>query len=165
MTKRLGTPAILVLATALAAGCASAGGSAGGLGSQFEQDVGDATPRDVERRTPQVLERYHYVVVRTETSDRRMYFETDWRQRTPFEDEVTRGISSVRTRIIVRARQRGGAIGSSNLMTVDFIMENLALDARSGEWRQGVVTDMFRAYAKEIANRLKDEFTSGIRVF
>ncbi len=135
------------------------------MSQRFEQNVGNATPRDVEQRTPRIIERYHYIVVRRETSERRMYFETDWRQRAPFEDEAARGISSARTRIIIRARQRGGAAGSSNLMTVDLIMENLALDERSGEWRQGVVTDMFRAYAKEIADRLKDEYIRGIRVF
>ncbi len=166
MTRQLGTPAILVLATALAVGCASAGGGSTGLTSRhFQQDVGNATARDVERRTPRILERYHYVIVRHETSERRTYIETDWRTRTPFEDEVARGISSVRSRIIVRARQRGGATGSTALMVVTFTMENLALDEESGQWRQAVVTDMFTAYAKRIANRLKDEFTSGIRVF
>ena len=166
MTRQLGTPAILVLATALAVGCASAGGGSAGLTSQrFQQDVGNATARDVERRTPRILERYHYVIVRHETSERRIYFETDWRQRTPFEDEVARGISSVQSRIIVRARQRGGAAGATALMVVTFTMENLVVDEESGQRGLAVVTDMFRAYAKEIADRLKDEFTSGIRVF
>ncbi len=165
MTRQLGTPAILVLATALAVGCASAGGGSTGLTSRhFQQDVGNATARDVERRTPRILERYHYVIVRHETSERRTYIETDWRTRTPFEDEVARGISSVRSRIIVRARQRGGA-GSAALMVITFTMENLALYEDSGQWRQAVVTDMFRAYAKEIADRLEDEYTRGIRVF
>ena len=166
MTVRLGTAGILVTFTALAVGCASAGGGSARLASgYFQQDVGNATARDVERRTPRILERYHYVIVRHETSERRTYIETDWRQRTPFEDEEARGISSVQSRIIIRARQRGGAVGSTALMVVTFRMENLALDEDSGQWRQAVVTDMFRAYAKEIADRLKDEFTSGIRVF
>ena len=164
--RRFGSNGILVLFATVAAGCASAGGSSGGLGSRrFEQNVGNATARDVERRTPRILDRYHYTIVRHETSERRTYIETDWRTRTPFEDEAARGISSTRTRIIIRARQRGATSGSSHLMTVDFIMENLALDEQSGEWRQGVATDMFRAYAKEIADRLKDEYIRGIRVF
>ncbi len=166
MTRQLGTPAILVLATALAVGCASAGGGSTQLASgHFQQDVGNATPRDLERRTPRILERYHYVIVRHETSERRTYIETDWRTRTPFEDEVARGISSVRSRIIIRARQRGGAVGATALMVVTFTMENLAFDEDSGQRGQAVVTDMFRVYAKEIADRLKDEFTSGVRVY
>ncbi len=165
MTSRSGTAGMLALTTALVVGCASAGGGSAGLTSRpFQQNVGNATVRDLQRRTPRILERYHYVIVRHETSERRTYIETDWRHRTPFEDEAARGISSVQSRIIVRARQRGGA-GSSALMVVTFTMENLALEEDSGQWRQTVVTDMFRAYAKEIADRLKDEFSSGIRVF
>ena len=158
---------VVMLCTTLVWGCATSGAGSAEMGAiPFRETVGNATAIDVERKTRQVLERYHYELVRTETTRYSMYFETHWRQRAPFEDEEALGISAARSRIIVRGRSRTrGAGGTTGLMVVEFTMENLVLDEDSGQWRQVVVTNMFRAYAKEIANRLKDEFTSGIRVF
>jgi hypothetical protein len=166
MIGQLGTTGLLLVCTTLVVGCAGkSAGSAELVTEPFRVNVGRATSWDVGRRTPQVLERYHYVIQRSDSSSSQIYIETRWRHRAPFAEEEALGISSARSRIIIRARGGRGTLGSAALMTVEFTMENMLLDHETGVWREGTATEMFRKYANEIADRLKEEFLSGIRVF
>lgn len=89
-----------------------------------------------------------------------LFYETRWRQRTPFADEAAMGAQAAETRLIVRARARSR---ESNVYTVSFMAEN-RLRMKDGTWAAPELTDEFHAYVRPIADDLNRELIQGIRV-
>jgi hypothetical protein len=146
---------LFVLLIVLSTGCAGSGsGKSGTGGKSYSAQIG-ITYQDefwaVTRRV--VLDKYQYQVTREEESPRQLYFETAWKERSVFADEVKMGITAAQTRIIVRANARH--IGQYKLQ---FNAENEYQYAASGEWRSGPMSKELKHYLSEIAGRLKHEF-------
>ena len=147
-------------------GCAASSG--GGPAPQtYSKDLGAVTAHDLSRWTLDILQRYQFEMERTRTnSPSYALFVTRWRGRYPLQDELDVGVVEARTQITVRGRvRRPAAGGMPALMVAVFSAENMVRMADSLEWRRGFMSPMFREYIEEIADRLKTELQSGVRVF
>ncbi|NIM49636.1 MAG: hypothetical protein GTN62_05380 [Gemmatimonadales bacterium] len=152
----------LAAAMLVAAGCAAASGGGGGSGEAvYRRNLGRATPLDVARYTRVILQRFHYQIERADSTEYYTFFETRWRGRYPFQDELDSGVVEVTSRLTIRARAIRGTL---SLAPVEFTAENMVRMRESGEWRRGLMTPMAREYFRDIADALKQEFDAHMRV-
>jgi hypothetical protein len=146
-----------------------AGSSSGGstLSHTYIANVGTATSFDVNEKTRRLIDKHHYVIFRHEQSQDMIYFETEWRDRAPFQDEQDNGIIQARTRFILEARPRIRAevAGSSDLNNVRLIFENMVLFESSPDWQYVPMTAMCKSYVRRIADDLNTDFRTGFRRF
>ena len=75
----------LVLAI-LVAGCGAS------LGRQLREDIGRATLRDIQLHVPEVLADHGYTINQRRETRTRIYYETSWLYRAPFDDELPSGV-------------------------------------------------------------------------
>ena len=147
-------PLALLLVLVVSA-CASGGGARANVSRQ----IGTSTPNDLETVVRRVLQKHQYVLQRQE-AETNLYYETQWRARTPFDDERELGATSAESRIIVRARPRSR---EAQTYTASFTIEN-RLQMQTGEWVTLPPTAEFREYAAEIGDEMARELAAGIRV-
>ena len=90
-----------------------------------------------------------------------IYFESDWRYRGPFDDELELGIVDARTRLTINAtpRTRGGM----DLYTVRMMAETQVRFEDVNEYVIVPMTDMLMEYLKTISDDLRLELMQGIR--
>ncbi|HUF51535.1 MAG TPA: hypothetical protein VMN60_11905 [Longimicrobiales bacterium] len=136
------------------AGCAS-----GAARPYVTVQAGTAPRLDIDTKLKLVLQRHQYVLVREE-QETNLYYETQWRPRTPFDDEQGVGATHAESRIIVRARPRSRETAN---YTVSFTVEN-RLRTADAEWVSSAVTDQFGRYARELGGEFTRELAQGIRV-
>ncbi|MFQ5674286.1 MAG: hypothetical protein ACE5G1_00185, partial [bacterium] len=141
------------------AGCA--GSAVGGKQStRYLSDVGVATSYGFKQQAERILiQKHHFRIQRTEESGNRLYFETDWQTRQPFQDEWKQGVVDARTRIILEARPHVRT-GASTTLKVKFVGENMLLFKKTGNWESGYVTQMCKNYFRKIALEFKTEFST-----
>ncbi|MCI0693395.1 hypothetical protein L0337_15495 [candidate division KSB1 bacterium] len=146
-----------------------AGSSSGGStpSHTYIANVGTATSFDVNEKTRRLIDKHQYVVFRYEQSQDMIYFETEWKERAPFQDEQDSGILQARTRFILEARPRirVEVAGSSDLNNVRLIFENMVLFESSPDWQYVPMTAMCKSYVRRIADDLNTDFRTGFRRF
>ena len=142
---------LLLFATACAGG--------GAMRANVTRQLGIATRTNIDTYTRRILQRHQYVIQR-EALETNMYYETQWRPRTPFDDERELGATSAETRILIRARPRSR---EAETYTASMTFEN-RLQLQNGEWVTLAATDEFREYAQRISDELVGELARGIRV-
>lgn len=104
--------------------------------------------------------------MRPQESSTRLYFETEWEDRAPFEDERERGIEAAQTRVIVIARPRAGANrGSATLARVHVRMETEVRTGAEPGWRWRPPSASAQAFAEEPASDLATKPNTGPRTF
>lgn len=130
----------------------------------YRRNVGTAYPLDMKQKTERIINKFNYTVVRREESYEQIYYETDWRYRSPFEDELELNIADARTSLTVNAvpKMRGGIPGS-DLYNVYLSAENEVRFEGSEEWIRVPLSNMLVAYLNKIAEDLKLELLQGIR--
>jgi hypothetical protein len=138
--------------------CASTGGSTGGAMS-VTRNVGTSPRAEVDSKTRLIFQRHQYVLQR-EQLESNMYYESQWRARQPFDDEIEHGARSAESRLIVRARLRSR---ETDQYAVSLVVEN-RLQTVDGQWLTLAATPEFTAYARTIADDLADQLIQGIRV-
>lgn len=126
-------------------------------------EVGDGTGPEVLFQTIQVLQLYQYEIERQAESPN-LTVQTHWRDRMPFDDEVEAGAQAVRTRILMLARERHQRAGGASVYTVRLTLENQAQTDISSDWQPFEPTPEFRDYAADIAERLRTELRTGVRI-
>jgi hypothetical protein len=146
---------LIVLLVVLSTGCAGSGsGKSDTGGKSYSAQIGITYRAEFFGVTEHILlNKYQYQVGRQEEDPRQLYFETAWKERSVFADEVEMGITAAQTRIILRANARH--IGQYK---IQFYAENEYQYAASGEWRSGPMSKELKHYLSEIAGRLKHEF-------
>lgn len=162
MRKSISKTTILILISFI---CGCAASSSGGKISliSYSTNVGVATTFDFKDKTERILNKYQFQIERYEEYGDRLYIETKWKDRIPFEDEKKDGIIAARSRLIVKARPRTRTGITVKLNQIQFIGENLVLFANRESWRPAPLTKMCKAYFKQCADDLKTEFRTGIR--
>ncbi|MFQ5605389.1 MAG: hypothetical protein ACE5HS_19145 [bacterium] len=129
---------------------------------QYTTEVGLATEFDAVDKTRRLLDRHHYELFREENDASGIYFETRWKERQPFEDELFLGITAARTRLIIRARPKSRfGTGMSVNYRIKFFAENEVLTQAAGEWTREPLSTELKNYLKMIANEFKTEFKTG----
>lgn len=132
---------------------------------RFTTTVGTATLSDLRDNFEKiVLDRYHYEYEIQRETTTSLYYETRWKERSPFEDEAQRGIESVRTRVIVegRPRTRRGDEGGE-LYSVRFTGEMRVRYLTSDEWIASPISREARNFFRSITRDLDVELRSGFR--
>jgi len=123
-------------------------------------DVGRGSRSDIESVVPDMLARYGYRMDQRRDTGRRMYYQTAWLHREPFEDEDRCAINC-RSRIIVEARRMGVRFYSVTLRA-----ENSAFEVAPGgteTWGSYPATEMFREHVTELAEEIGMKIDAGVR--
>ena len=157
--------AVLALGGLASFGCASAASrGVATAAARFQRDLGTATLRDVERQVPRVLNRHQYEIERSDESPSLLTIETRWNPRYPFPDELERGVVQARTRLTLTARARARTGGAADIRVVELLAENMVQIGDSATWQAEFMTPMFAQYLDGIAEELRTELQTGIRV-
>ncbi len=120
--------------------------------------LGVSLPDDLERIVFRMLDKHQYQIVRRTTSMEQIYYETEWRVRYPFEDEIKLGVASARSRIIITARPRDfGGTGTILVYRVKFYAENEVRFSDTSGYTRIPISDMAKRYFRRIANDIKTE--------
>jgi len=148
----------LLISSFLLTGC----GSTNHVGEKtFRTNLGTATSTDIQRIVPNIINRSNFSIYRHDVNLDGIYYETEWRDRRLFDDEVAKGITEARSRIFVTARSRTAQ--ASSLHRVNFEVENHVKFDGEEDWNKETITDEAESYFNEIARTLSMEFSSGIR--
>ncbi|RMD86461.1 MAG: hypothetical protein D6813_14900 [Calditrichaeota bacterium] len=145
--------------------CAGTSSGTKNIKSNYTVNVGVATLDDIQKIYTKVFTKYLYQLEREEEFGSRLYVETQWKDRKPFEDEKAAGVVAVRSRIILQTRPRIKSGVSYNLHQVQFIAENLVKYHLDENWHPAPLTKMCRDYFKKIANDFKLDLTSIVREY
>jgi len=141
------------------AGCA--GLSRADIGT-LRYDVGRGSRGDIELVVPDMLARYGYEMDQRRDTGRRLYFQTAWLHREPFEDEDRCDIDC-RTRITVEARRAGNEFYSVTLRAENAAFEVRPTAGESGRWVPYPATEMFRAHVTELTEEIGMQIDAGVR--
>jgi hypothetical protein len=131
----------------------------------YSTNVGTGHPANINTNVNQIFSRFNYEVFRSYSEDSEIYYESSWKSRDRFDDEILLGYDDVRSRIIIRARPRGRDLpGSLALFSVNYTVEN---EARSGslEWTPVQLSPEARDYFREMSLELKALLDSGFRTY
>ncbi len=148
----------MVFLTGFLAGCSSSERMAS---NTHRSNLGTATETDILRTVPRIFDRYNFTVYREEATMDGIYFESEWKERDLFDDEVSQGIIDARSRIIVSSRPRTAQ--ASSLQRVTLEIENQVKFEGDEEWDRSVITDQTEEYFSDIERVMRTEFSTGIR--
>lgn len=116
----------------------------------YRERAGHISEQDLAVRLPRALARHGFMIETTEQRFRNYHFETQWRYRKPFADEIERGAVEARTRLRLRANW----IGQWYELNVE--AENEILP-HGGAWVREATTRMFESYARDIVNTIRHQ--------
>lgn len=128
-------------------GCAASGAGKKGGGESYHAPLGIFYRADFFGVSQHILlNKYQYQFVREEENPRLIYFETAWKSRSVYADEVAVGIREVQSRIRISAKAR-----HAGQYKIVFYAANNALDEGRDESEPGAVSQMCREYFDQIA--------------
>ncbi|MFQ5572422.1 MAG: hypothetical protein ACE5G0_22335 [Rhodothermales bacterium] len=144
-------------------GCSGAGSSTSS-GNTYRESLGSTSRAQIFKTTDDILVRkFQYQFERQQDSSEDVYIETRWRDQVALEDEQAQGYAFVRTRIILSARPRNRTPGAMQSYSVTFRSECMVRQ-HGGDWVKMPMTAMRKAQLREIAQEMKTDMTSGVRV-
>jgi hypothetical protein len=150
-----------VLLVAMSVGCASRPSNLGVINQT--RNMGNATAAETYEKTSLVLT-MHQFEIEHESGPPSMYFQTRWRDRAPFEDEIAIGINGARIRATVTARKRSQTSLMGEFYAVDLVIEQRVRFINANIWVQDPPpTASAREYAEQIAADLRRELDIGVR--
>lgn len=132
----------------------------------YRANLGTATQPDILRIVPNMLSRYNFTIYRDEVTGDGISFETEWKERSLFDDERELGAENARTRIFIFARSRTAQTTSLHRVNIE-IENHLYMEDENGEmyWDRSVITDEANSYFRDIERTIRIEFDSGIRTY
>jgi hypothetical protein len=144
-------------------GCAASSSGSKSATLKYTADLGTATTFDFQEKSQRLLNKYQYQIERYDEFGPRLYLETQWKDRRPFDDEQNSGIVEARSKIILEAKPHTRSAGTTRLNKVQLIGENLVIFAKTQAWVSVPLTPMCKAYFKQFADDLRTEFRTGFR--
>ena len=154
MVKSILYPVSLLFLLLTYLGCAGSGSGTSGSGN-YSAPLGIAIRSDFFGVMQVILvNRRQYQQVRFEESPREIYFETAWKNRPVFADELALGIKAAQEKIIVRGITRRDA-----QCKVQFYAQNRFQFAARQAWDPGPLSKSLRQRLHSIADELKTEFS------
>ncbi len=148
--------AVISSAVLFCIGCApqSSGGTSALEQEQFSSSLGVSYGAEFAGVIRVIIEGKHqYVIIREEATSREIYMETDWKDRTLFQDEIDRNILSARTRLIFRARAR-----HAGQYTIHMYANNEVILSGTDVWQTGSFSPMLKEMLNDIARELRIEY-------
>ncbi|MBF8296460.1 MAG: hypothetical protein HW389_3005, partial [Bacteroidetes bacterium] len=132
---------LLGLCIIFAAGCAGTSGAGDlGLSGHYQADVGLATAFDLRDKTRRVLDKYQFEVLRFDQSADMIYYETQWKDRYPFQDELDQGIEGTRTRIVIQGKPRTRRKNQTDVFSVKFNAESQVRLKETSDWNYAIIS-------------------------
>lgn len=132
----------------------------------FDEQVGTGYFNDVRTNVERILTKHQYTIFRYNEDSDRITFETDWRYRVPFDDEVALNIVDAKTQLFITARPRIRSFNAeSTLYVVRMRAENHVRFLDTEEFVRVPLSKMLQEYLKKIAYDFKMEFEQGLRVY
>ena len=155
MVKSISYRGLILLLIFISTGCAGSGsGKNGAGGKSYSSQIGISYRAEIFGIIEHILlNKYRYQVSRQEESPRQIYFETTWKERSLFADEVEMRIMAAQTRIILRATARH--IGQYK---IQLFAENEIQYEESKKWHSGLMSKELKQYFDRIAGDLRHEF-------
>lgn len=150
----------LLLIVFVISGCGSTGG-ASERENTFRSSLGTATEHDLRIKVPFYITRNGYTMYREEVTLDGTYFETEWRDRSLFDDEREMGIEAARTKIIITGRPREAQATSLQRVNIE-IFNHVKMPGVEG-WIRTVLTDQTRENYRDFTRGLVQELDSGVR--
>ncbi len=148
----------VILVFGASSGCGRHPGGGAHEYKDYTTKLGLARPADLERVVFRMLDKHQYQIVRRTSSQEKIYYETEWRQRYPFEDEIKVGVASARSRIIITGRPRDfGGTGTYIVYRVRFIAENEVRFSDTSGYTRIPISERAKRYFRRIANDIKTE--------
>ena len=147
---------------ALAALACVSGGRAALPSAEVTREVGVASATDFQRGVPAVLRRHGYEIIRTDGPPT-LYVETEWRTRPPMSDEADRGVSTARSRLLVRGRARNDIGTAEVLYTVHLTVETWVRVIGQEEWTRVPASPQVVESAQALTRELAMELDAGSR--
>lgn len=139
---------------------AAACGSAGTAPGVFAQDIGRATPTELDVQVARILTLHQFEIERQSEAPN-YYVETRWQPRQPLRDELLQGVEAVQMRAFVTARPRSATV-DANFYTVDMKIEHRVRGLSSEEWVVIEPSEMAEAYAEEIIEDMRRALNVGV---
>lgn len=100
-----------------------------------------------------LINKYQYQFIREEENPRLIYFQTAWKNRSVFADEVDMGIVAAQSRIRITAKAR-----HAGQYSLDFYAENNVRYEGKDEWEPGPLSPMCEKFFDQVAEDLRFEF-------
>jgi hypothetical protein len=147
---------------AVAALACVSGGRMAMPSAEVTREVGVASGSDFQRGVPVVLRRHGHEIIRTDGPPA-LYVETEWRVRPPLTDEAERGVSSARSRVLVRGRARGEIGTADVLYTVHLTVETWVRVIGQEEWTRVPASPRAVESAEALSRELAMELDAGAR--
>lgn len=126
--------------------------------NSYSEEIAQGTGENITVITENILNRFSYTVNRSVRTDNRIMFESDWKNRIPFDSEKHLGYEEVRNKIIITARPyMRSEMTEKRVYNVK--LEGLT-EYRLNEgpdWIIADINDEATNYLKEIAYELKTE--------
>jgi hypothetical protein len=122
----------------------------------YRERTGAVTDTDLFTRLPRTLMKHGYLIERQEQHSRAFHFETQWKTRAPFPDEMEQGIESARTQLRIRALWDG------RLYSLHFEAQN-RVRGSNNQWHTQAPSPMTSQYLHEIATDLTLDLASGTK--
>lgn len=133
-----------------------------GLEPSFVHDLGEATWTDLAAEVPDVLGRLGYQLARVDGPPQ-IRFETEWRPRQPFADEMADGIERTDTRVVLMGRPHRGVPTAAPIYSITLRVETRGQKPEDTGWRAVPMTAESATYARRIADRLEVELRAIVR--
>lgn len=153
MIKALLLPILLIPAVA----CGSTQGTGPAV---FAQDIGRATPTELDVQVSRILDLHQFEIERRVDAPN-FYVETRWLNRQPFSDELTMGVTAAQVRAFVTARPRSATV-DANFYSVDMKIEQRLRGMSSDEWIVMGPTAMAEEFADDIIQDLRQALDVGV---
>ena len=164
MTKPYLSISILIFACLLCIGCSGSGGASTSANNTVRENLGAHPGSNIVTTTDDALQlRYGYSFIRRVVTGEDIYFETEWKDMTAFEDERAEGVDFVRARIFLTARPRNRSAGTLGSFTTTFRAEVLSRVNMTGEWTEKDMSPEREDYIKEIAQYIESELRTQFR--
>ena len=152
---------ISMMLIGLIIGCA---GSSSPTYRDLRLSAGEANAYAISDKVQRILNTNLFELVRFEESTVSSVWETAWKSRSPFEDEIAQGIVEAQTKLLIQSRPKTGA-GDATIYRVYLNAQNMVRIDSRGEWIRVPNTKQYTAYIRGIAYSLKSELDMTQRVF
>ncbi|MCH8486690.1 MAG: hypothetical protein LAT75_07475 [Candidatus Cyclonatronum sp.] len=149
------------MALLLSVNACAGSGQSGEREYVYRSNIGNATELDMQRVIPRYISRINFIMYRDNITLEGTYFETEWRERAPFDDEIALGATQAQNMIVVSSRAPTGQVTSAHRAQIE-IYNQLFIEEQGG-WVRHISTAQAEEYFRDIARNLSQELESGVR--
>jgi hypothetical protein len=128
---------------------------------EVRENLGRTTDNDILIKVPNLFNRHNFQIYRHEETLDGITFESEWKERSVFDDERALGVERARNKIYVSSRP--ATARATNLHRVWFEGINEVFIQGSDRWTDTLMTDMAEKYLNDLVQDYKDDLAVGVR--